>query len=60
MKVIIHHALSDEERSRITNYYRKTEGRKGLPRLATGKLMREFIADAVSRLLIETEAEAVE
>lgn len=49
MRVIIDFEFEDAEREQIVKYYRKTEDLKGLPKLATRVLLRQFVEDALNR-----------
>lgn len=47
MKLIMTFDFGDEERAKIVRFYRENRGAKGLPKLATREILRDFIADAM-------------
>jgi hypothetical protein len=47
MKVVIAFDFSDAERAQVVRYYRARLNTKGLPRLATRELLRDFINEAL-------------
>jgi hypothetical protein len=47
VRVIIDFEFSDDERELITKYTRQQTGETGLPKLATRKMLREFVESAV-------------
>lgn len=47
MKVIVELDVADQERELITKYYRITYGTKGLPKLATRKMIKDLVLIAL-------------
>lgn len=55
MKVIVSFEFTDEERQRITTYMRERADRKGLPKLATREMLRDWIREAIDCHWINVE-----
>lgn len=55
MKLAMTFNFTDGERERITRYQREEMGAKGLPKLATRAMLRDWIGEAVDSHWIDVE-----
>ena len=55
MRVVMTFDFDEDERERITRYFRDQNDLKGLPKLATRELLRRWIGEAVNSHWIDVE-----